>query len=266
MSLRKTATFIEATAAGGIWQIELAAAEAPAMYHVAQIVRTSDSESAAGYEVLTDVRGRDMPTPATSDTYLPDIATALEATYSAYQSAVIRFLDTDTSTAELTPLTTTAEYQITVLAMPKILDAQAYFNQRDVRPPQCDVVVRAPVPCFLDLTFTLTKRATTPAPDLDAIKQLLAVTVNRAGFPGQLFASQLSDVVYNLLDEGITVGRIDMHGRLRMPDGDFIRLRDFEVLTIPEHAALFTSGRTVGFLLDPQDVDIAVQASETLEV
>lgn len=266
LSLTKEGTLIEKTSQGGIWQVEVSREDAPAMYDVIWVGKADGGEASEGYEVVEDIRGRDMPEPDATDEYLPDVANALEATYSAYQTAVIRFLDTDTPTAELTEYESKLDYTLVVRAMPKIADAQEFFNRRDVRPPQCDVLVRAPVPCFLGLTFNITKRATAPSPDVDSIRQDLARTVNRLGFPGQLAASQLADVVYDALGEGMTIGNIDMHGRLRLPDGDFIRLRGHEALTVPQRAALFTSGRTVAFMLDPADVHIAVVASASPEV
>lgn len=266
LSLTKTATLMATTEAGGVWQLTIARDDAPAMYDVTWVARAEDGATSQGYEVVADVRGSSMPTPEETDEYLPDVVSGLEATYSAYQSVVIQILDTDTPTGSLEVGVSQQDYSLVVRALPLIAELQEYLTRRSVRPPQCDVLVRAPVPCFLGLTLDLVKRSTTPTPDTEAIKQALTRAVNQLGFPGQLLSSQLSDAIYAELDEGVSVGRIDMHGRLRLPDGDFIRLRSFDTLTIPDRPELFTSGRTTAFLLDPADINISIVASTTPEV
>ena len=51
----------------------------------------------AGYEVIADDRGIDLDYPG----FVPDIIAAIEAVYSRYQTATIRFLDTDTPVTDL---------------------------------------------------------------------------------------------------------------------------------------------------------------------
>jgi uncharacterized phage protein gp47/JayE len=266
LSLTKTATLMSTTAAGGVWQLTIDRDDAPAMYDVTWIARAEDGPTAQGYEVTTDVRGSSMPTIDETDEYLPDVTSGLEATYSSYQTVVIQILDTDTPTGSLEVGVSQQDYSLVVRAMPLVTELQEYLTLRSVRPPQCDVLVRAPVPCFLGLTLDLVKRSTTPTPDTEGVKQALTRAVNQLGFPGQLLASQLSDAIYTVLDDGVTVGRIDMHGRLRLPDGDFVRLRSFDTLVIPNRPELFTSGRTTAFLLDPADIHISIVATTTPEV
>lgn len=264
--LEKTATLVDTTAAGGIWQIEIAKDEAPGLYDVTWIARAVDGDAAEGYEITADVRGRDLTALSSSDTYLPDIASDFEAIYTAYQTVIVQFLDTDTETTNLTVGESTQTYQIAVRAFPLLADIQEYVNRRDVRPPQCDVVVRAPIPCFLALNFSLITTAAAASPDQVAVKQAIADRVNSLGFAGELYATQLSDAIYDVVDADVRVSRIDMVGQLRKPDGTTTRLRSFDVLRIPQSASMFTSGRTAVFILDQNDIDITVAATSVPEV
>lgn len=257
----KTATLVEKTTDNrGIWQLSFGRDEFPGFYDVQ--VRPVSGENRGEFAVTTDVRTADMAALATStDNFLPDIANDIEAVYSRFQSVVIRFRDTLTSTANLA-LGATQDYAITVRAMPLIAELQDYALQYRTRNVMGDALVKAPVPCFLSLSFSIALRSGQSVPDLNAIANDLANLVNTYGFTGRLPASALSDVVHNSLPNHASAGAIDMFGRIRKPDGSLRYVRSTELLEVPNESSVMSTSRTVAFLLDPADVAISTYVAE----
>jgi hypothetical protein len=256
VTLTKTATFVQPAAGGGIWQVSIGSADAPGFYQVDRVGPALAPQDDAGYEVVADIRGFDLDYPG----FVPDIVTAIEAVYSRYQAATIRFLDTDTPVAGLVPNQSTADYAVSLSVMPLIADMQDTVSGRSFGAPAGDALVKAPMPCFLTVSFNINKRATVVVdqPTVDAICVSVAQLVNSTGFPGQLYASLLAETVQEQLPDGAYLGAIDMFGTIRQPDGSLRRIRSTEVLMVPDSPGLMITPRTVAFLLDPLDVGVSV--------
>lgn len=260
--LTKTATFVGVNAAGnGIWQIELTRDEAPGFYDVTQILLPRDSNVAGTFTISTDVRDTDLTT-LDLDVATPDIVTAKEAAFSAYQTSVVRFIDDVTPTAPLTANQSTASYMVTLRYFPLIADLQLYLGGRDIRPGAADILVKAPVPCFVQLSFTIYKPATDntiTAAVLANIRNALAELVNTYGFTGRLAASVIAETVHKYIDNPASLGSIDMFGIIRRPDQTRKAIRSREMLVIPDEPANMVSARTTAFILEPSDVAISVE-------
>lgn len=255
--LERTATLVEQTAAGGVWQFGLDKDEAPGFYDVDKIVlKGADEIATAGYEVTADDRFHDL-TEADETALVPDVESAIEAAYSGYQAGVFKFLDTDTAAS--LPLNSKRDYVVVMRAMPLVAELQAFLAGRDVRPGAGDVVVRGAVPCDVRLTFKVLKRAGQADPDTAAMAAALADEVNGLAFPGQLSASRLQAVAHQFLVDGQATSAIDMWGVIRRPDGTTRQLRSADKISVPDESDRMVSGRTVGFFLDPEDVSISVQ-------
>lgn len=251
--LAKTATLVAKNADGtGVWQFGVGRDDAPGFYEFRDIRPPDADPSQGGYEVVSDERGLDL----TGGGWRPDLADAVEAAYSPYSTAVVRFLDT-TDHADLA-VGDAREYALAAVVMPQVGDIQATVGGRDVRPYGGDVLVKAPVPCFLTVNFTVLKKTGQADPDRDAIRDAVARVANTLGFAGALYASQLQDVIHAYLTDGQSVSAIDMHGRIRYPDGATVYLRDAEVLEVPDDPANMVTARTVQFLCTPEDVGVTV--------
>lgn len=258
VGLTKTATLVQVLDdATGIWQFNLSRDEVPGFYDVPRIILPG-STAAGSYPITSDVRSNDM-TGASINNVLPDIETVTEGAYTRYQAAVIQFHDTDTSCVGKTVNVSTQDYAVTVRAMPLLADMQAYASDRHVRNAAGDVLVKAPVPCFLQLSFSIFVHAGDAEIDTGAIATALAATINNYGFSGQLPAGLLQSVVQGFLTSGQFCGAIDMFGKLRRPDGHVQFLRSFDRLVIPHLPSIMTTSRTAVFFLDPADVAIAVE-------
>jgi len=264
--LTKTATLVEKTADGkGIWQISFTRDEVPGLYDTTRIALPTAAASVGTYEVLTDVRSVDL-TALDNDGFLPDIDTAEEGAYSRFQAVIIRFKDVDTDTVSLTINLSTASYSVSVRAMANLEEAQDYVSGRAVRNTAGDCLVKAPVPCFMQVSFVISMEPGQSAPDTATIATDLASLVNQIDFTGRLPASALSDVIHNHLAGNASVSAIDMLGRIRKPDGTFKLLHDTALLEVPDEPQNMVTSRTVAFILDPNDVAISVETADIAEV
>jgi len=253
--LRKQATLVGTNAAGGVWQFSLGRDDAPGFYEVVQVRRPADAADAAGYEVIFDLRGFDL----SGEGFRPDVVTALEATYTPWQTAVIRFVDTETSTTGLTVGTSKADYLVAVSAMPQLRDLQRFLGDNSVRNKMTDVLVKGPIPCFVEINFEIQQASGQTPPDLQAVRQAVADMVNTMGFTGKIHASKVADVVHNFLtSKKQGVGPIDVRGRIRRPDGTMAYIHDLSVMEVPDDPGRMVTPSTVAFILFAEDVGVSV--------
>jgi Baseplate J-like protein len=262
LPLVMTASLIDSTPQGGIWQFTLGRDAIPGFYEVTKIIKASAPTTQSGYDILADLRSLDV-----TGANVPDLQTAIEGVHTAYQTATIRFLDTDTPTG--TAIGDTADYALTVTAMPLIKELQAYLTDRGVSAPMADTLVKGAVPCNLSLSFTVERRRPDAVVDATLKAQIanaLAAYVNNTGFAGRLYASDLSRIVAEMLPAYTNANAIDMFGRIVRPDGERTFVRSRDILVIPDDPAHGISARTTIFVLDPESVAIAVENIATLTI
>jgi hypothetical protein len=259
VALNKIATLIEKTTDNrGIWQLSYNRDEIPGAYRVDRVVQLGEDAIVTGtYAITADIRQLDL-TPVAGIDLVPDILNLIEGAYSRYQTITVKFKDSDTMTSALS-LGATREYSTTVLMMPNIADVQLLAGKRDSRYPAGDILIRAPIPCFVSLTFDILIQTNQATPDTDAIRNALASVVNNLGFTGRLPASILCDTIHNFLVSPASLSKILMVGNIRRPNGTNIPLQSSDVLLIPEEPQNTLSARTVGFILDPENIGISVK-------
>lgn len=267
LSLSATAVLVAVSPAGGTWQLAIPPSAAPGFYEVLQVatpaLALTLSPADPGFAVTSDVRQAVLP----SSGWTPDLrpappgGSAVDAAYTAYQAATIRFLDDVTPTPGLTVGTSTATYQVAVSALPGLADLQSYLGGRGVRPPGGDVLVRSPVPCDLSVGIEVRLPPTAAAPDPTAIAAAIATAVNSSGFVAALHSSTVAAAAQPLLPPGAAVGPVDLFGRVRRPDGTVVYLRDPRgiAIAIPEDPANGVSPRTTCFYLDPSAVAVTTR-------
>jgi hypothetical protein len=263
VTLEKTATLVsvESSTGNGIWQFEIERDDLPGFYDVSEIKLSNALNTQGTYEVTTLTRGYDI-SELTSSEFLPDIESAGEASFSRFQTAVVQFRDTDTATASLTPGVSTADYSVTLRGMPQIAAMQSYVSARSQHHFGADVLVRAPLPCFLSLTFGIQLTPGTATPDVDEIAVALSQAVNTFGFTGRLPAAYLASIVHDYLPTKAYVGAIDMLGRILTTLGTYRYIRSTDTLYIPDLPVLGVTGRTTSFVLEPADVAITLSTAD----
>lgn len=260
VSVTKTCTLVEKTENGGIWQVSFAASEVPGFYAVAQVLKTIAQIATAGYEVVYDARSYAIEAGD------PTIKDGLHSAYTPFQTATIRFLDTDTPVATLTVDESTADYILALRVMPGLADIQDYVMARRRSPTMSDVLVKAPVPCDTAVNITIAKHPNQDAPDTAGIQTAVAKAINTLGFSGKLTVAKIADVVHEYLIAGMAVTFIQLTGVVRAPTGEKFVLRSQAEITIPDNPTALVTGRTTVFIADPQDVVITVTTLGTPEV
>lgn len=241
---------------GTIWQVAIPRDAAPGFYEIARVTKPLD-EMSTGYEIVSDVRGVDL---ADLD-FVPDIVDTREGAYTRYQTAVVRFEDTDTQPGSLVGGETRALYSVTTRGLPLIGPLQDYLSDRDVRARAADVLVKAAVPCFTKISLTVRKEANAPAVDTLAIQQAIVAAVLETGFSGQLHASMIASAAHKHLSGKQAIGAVDMFGRIRRPDGSVQYIRDNTLLQIPNDPDRMVSGRTTAFLVALEDVSVSTASA-----
>lgn len=255
MTLELTATLISVGINSSIWQFSIGKAIAPGFYEATKIRRLTDSTLNSGFEVTYDVRGNDL----TGDGFIPDIVSVAEGAYTAFQTATIRFEDTATAVAGLT-LGDTAQYVVEFTGTPLISEIQSLVSSRDHRSYAADALIKAPVPCFVQVGLTINKASGDTEPDVDGIKSAIREFINQVGFIGRLDGSHILDVVHNFITNDISVTQLDLFGRVRRPDGTVQYLRGSESLLIPDQPSRMVTAQTVQFFSEVSDISVNVQS------
>lgn len=253
----KTATLIDKTVDSyGIWQVTFNRDEVSGIYEVRNI-QQADAENVSGsYRIEEEIRQIDV----SNLSFKIDIITVEEAAYTRFQTLTIRFKDADTLTTTL-DLQSTRDYKMELAGVPLIDSVQDTVSSRDVRHYGADALIKAPVPCFVQLSFTIFRPIGSDDLDTDAVKDALCAEVNTVGFVGKLYASRLLDVVHNFLSNDDSVGAVDMYGRIKYPSGDDLWIRNSEVLTVVDDPDNLVTYRTVQFFTDPDSIGISFETA-----
>tara|TARA_R110000751_G_scaffold116345_3_gene215914 strand:+ start:4618 stop:6285 length:1668 start_codon:yes stop_codon:yes gene_type:complete len=237
------------------WQFSLGKDVFPGFYEIEFIRREADTGLNSGFEIALDSRGNDL----TGSGFLPDIATVAEGAYSAFQTTTIRFVDTATPTSGLT-VGDTATYVYDITGVPHVSGIQSLVSSRDHRSYAADALVKAPVPCFVQVSFTINKAAGDAEPDISGIKSAVIAVINETGFIGRLDGSRIIDVVHNFIQDDVSVTDLDLFGRIRNPDGSVQYVRDADSLIVPEQPEKMVTANTVQFYSEVSNISINVQS------
>ena len=269
--LSKTGTLVSKVGSLGTWQISLGRNEAPGLYEVTAITQPADAGLGIGYTITSDTRSLDVtvasPSVATPSTsYIPDVTTALEAAYSRYATAVIRFEDTDTNATALS-IGATHDYAVGVRVMPDIDALQDLLSERPARNAAGDILVKAPVPCILAVDISINVIRNTTSPTEDEVKEAVAASINALGFTGTVSALKTAADVQASMPSGSTVQQVSLSGYIRKPNGSYTTLVASLVgHTVASDPTNMTTARTVGFFCHVDDVTVTLTTVDPTEV
>jgi len=258
LAVTVTATCVSIAGSTSTWQFALNKNASPGFYEVTKVRRQLDANLNSGFEIILDSRSNDL----TGDGFIPDITTIAEGAYTAFQTAIIQFIDTVTLVSGLA-VGQTALYTCELIGTPLIQEIQTLVSSRDVRSYAADALVKAPVPCFVQVTLTLNKTTGTmiDADMIDKIKLAVIGVVNRTDFVGRLDGSYIIEAVHGLITDNISVTQLDLLGRIRRPDGTLQYLRDPDSIVIPEQPVKMVTAKTVQFFAEVADVSVNVAST-----
>jgi hypothetical protein len=252
-----TATCIEVGASSSTWQFSVDKDFSPGFYEINKIRRLVDANLNSGFEVVLDSRGNDL----TGGGFIPDIATVAEGAYTAFQTTTIRFVDTVTPVLGLIANQSTASYVCDVVGTPLIREIQDLVSSRDIRSYAADALIKAPVPCFVQVTVTINKTAGDADPDVAGIKNAIVAVINQTDFCGRLDGSRIIDKIHNYLINDMSVTDMDLFGRIRRPDGTLQYLRDSDSLVVEDQPAKMVTAKTVQFFAEVAGVSVNVAST-----
>jgi len=250
------ATCVSVSSATSVWQFSLDKNVSPGFYEVSRIRRQVDANLNSGFEIILDQRGNDL----TGNDFIPDIINVTEGAYTAYQTTTIRFTDTATPTTGLV-VGATASYVCDITGTPLIKEIQALVSSRDIRSYAADALIKAPVPCFVQVNLVINKAAGDAEPDLNGIRNAIVAVINQTDFIGRLDGSRIVDAIHNFLQDNLSVTDLDIFGRIRNPDGTVQYLRDSDTIVIPEQPAKMVTAKTVQFYAEAANVTVSVAST-----
>lgn len=238
-----------------VMQLSLTRDAFPGYYEVASVRPEGAEDDVDSLPLSTEARSLDL----TGGGYVPDVRGLAHGGYSRYQAAVVQFYD-DTASAPA-EAGGTADYAVDLIGMPQVGELQDYLSAEARNGTLSDTLVRAPVPCFVQVALTVYRPANGQAVDEAAVRSAAAATVNAAPFVGRLYGSAILDRVYNVLPSDARVAGLDVLGRLRYPDGQTKYLRSPELLEVDDDPEACVTARTVQFFCWPEDVAVTVAAA-----
>jgi hypothetical protein len=254
-SLDVEATLISKVGGLGTWQFGLDLDAAPGFYEVAKVLLPTIDPAATGFAITSDVRSLDLVSPPSDTVPPPDLVTAVEGVYSRFQAAVLQFADNATDATSLA-IGATKSYVAVTRVMPLVAEVQTFLDNPDRRPPASDVLVKAPIPCFVGVTATIEYDAAGATPDETTVQQAVADSINSLGFTGRLSRSLVEQAIRAVVPNLLAVTAFGLTGRLRKPNGTTTSLSDNQQLVIATDAPSMVSARSVNFYSEAGDVDL----------
>lgn len=250
---------------GTIWEVAIDRDLYPGFYavtRISKIPKTPEEEAAGGsYEITKKTSGFAFKLGE----YRPDIQNAFEAAFTRYKQESIQFVDTDTYQTPNLTTASKAQYLLTTVGMPLIDTAQDFLSDADIRCRTADVVVRAAVPCFTSINFTLRISPSDANPTLTGavanMKTAIVAAISKLGFAGALSASLITNAVAPYLTKNQSIYGMDIFGRILRPDGQVVFIRDADQIVIPTDPANMVSAKTTVFLTSAADIGITIEAA-----
>jgi hypothetical protein len=251
-TLEVTATYMGEAADGSLWQFSLDRDVLPGFYDVVSVVAEGEeSVNTTGYEVTEILRQHNFST----DTTYPSVVDTTDAAFSRYQTAIVTFVDENVDTTSLEAQASTATYSVTVRGMPLIEDLQEFYADRDFNWPSGDCMVKAALPCDVQIGVALSIDAEDEEPDEATIKQAICDYINGVGFNGTLHASKLYDIVHNYIGPNSTAESLNIVGKITHATGN-LWVQHTQKLTIPDRPELGVTANTTVFIAEVSDVFI----------
>ena len=260
--ITKSCTLLDKTEK--LFQASLSRDDYPGFYVINQVLPETSNNLGGTVQIVSEIRSVDL----TNLPYVgPDIQNIVEGAYTRFQTAVVQIKD---PSADVTSLNVgeTKNYKFELAGLPLIDDMQDYVSTRDVRNPEGDYLVRAPIPMLVSVSVQIDYIRGDPAIDEGAVKAAIAKAINTVGFiPGRLSSSLIVDAVQSLLQGKTTVHEpIDMMAVLRLPSGDVRLYRSSTGIDVPDITDEGVSSRVVSFFTDVTAVALNIVTIATKSV
>ena len=250
-ALPSTTTIVktaESDDGGSTWRMHFDRSEAPGWYYIARIAHSDNPK------VITDSNEISLTFGYQNVDGGPEVFSGVTARYSPYQTADAVFVYEGLGTSS-------TEFMVDLVAMPRLEDIQSLLDAPAVRNPQQDVLARGLVPAFVGIDMALECRGDKSGVDVDKIKEDVAAFVN--GLPagrGFLSVADLA-VVVNASNPNLTMTfPAGLSLSTYMPDGSLdVRETSEGVIEPVEDLSIGVSGRVTAFFCRVGDVDVIIK-------
>lgn len=197
--------------------------EAIAAYAITSIMRRNGSKN---LPIVSETRGVDLG----ENTYAPDVINYKEGAFSSYQTMLLIFEDVENPDDE-------SEYFISYDYQPYIKELQDYCSNAANMSVFGDLLVKAAVPCKVNISFSVVIQEGKTAPDQAALIAAAVRAVNSTGFMNVLPGASIIEAVQSILPSGMFVSDFMMSGELYQPemvalDGAIVHLEDGDYIQI----------------------------------
>lgn len=243
----KTATRVS----GNTWTVDLNASECRGFYYIEKITNSSVAEEVTNQDEITMSFRYEAP-PAGG----PEVFSDVTARYSSYQAVTLTFTF---------PIITsdTASFTFYLRAMPNLATLQAFVNRPDVRNEAQDVLIKAPVPCFIGVSLTVLKPAGNTSTTASQVQAAIASAINALAIgDGFVSASTVVQAVEALSADLETDFPVVFDSSTYLPDGTRHMMRSCtgKISAYEDEDQGVTARNTVFFCLTG-DVNITLQDS-----
>ncbi len=241
-----------------VWQVSITKDDAPAAYWVDYIRRTDQPGITGTLTISTQNRTIDVE----DEEVYPEIENITEGAYTVYQNILITFRDPQT--INIVPAGTETTYLVGVSSMPNITELQSLVNNRSLRNPHADYLIRAAIPFEVSVTLNVKYLSGSIIPSESVIKQAVVNQVNKKAFTGrELEASEIIYAVSQVIGSSAYVASpVELLGKLYSPTGSEYIYRTFSALEIPLIPAECISSRTAAFFTREANVSVNFEMVE----
>jgi hypothetical protein len=240
IQITKTATLVSEINGIKTWKVKISKDDFPGWWDIVEIISANNQQadliSETRYVELSPEQGQLTP-------YIPDPSFGI---YSAFQVADVVVETSDAVVSD--------SFVLSLRGMPDIANIQRLLGSRDFRAVGGDLLVKAPIPCFVSINIEIEQTSTSaviPA-DVDFITKVVD-TVNSTGFIGKLYASNIAEAIAGF---GYTVTKVTMLGTTYLSDGSQRKSVSEFFIEAPVVYPAQTSWRTVIFVTSPDQVSI----------
>jgi hypothetical protein len=244
---------VSATKVGsGVWEAVLDNTFCPGFYRVISILPNQEIANLGGTLLVQSVEyGR-----LTFEDRNNELYSALDARFSKYQKATVRFLYDE---APAVSLGEARDFKVAVSYQPYVGEIQDLLLSSDERLICADYLIRAALPCLVSLDIGLVRKKSTDTYDslgLNKLKQDIFNYINTIPFGADLHASKIVDICHNY-----DISRVDLPiqltGNILCNDGSSITITDNDFLSIPTNIQKGISKKTTQFFIDYYRQDLA---------
>lgn len=259
-TIQKVATLVDIDEANkfATYRVSLSRDEFPGHYAVLRITELGDA-LLGSFEILGETKGY---TQDAAGRQVNKIPTTTDGVYTSYQTNMVLFrADYDESLGTTIEDQFDAEInvQVEVMYLPLIKEIQEYVNANSRRVILADYLVRAVVPCFVELGVI--KVNGTEDADGEAVRLAIYNHINSLAIGSELRIDDLITVIRAVPEVKSVTLPVLLTGNIMAPDGTTLQIRSQSALEIPELPLQMVTPDTTAFFIETSDIYIQLSTS-----